>query len=263
MLKNMVRRALPHPVYRMVRQRTLARRVRHYDPKTHTGRHGPHELTLRFEDSLAEGWYGRDKPELPEIAKLRELGALRPGARVFDLGAFQGIVALTLALEAAPGAVVAVEADERNARLARANLALNPQIDNLEVVHAAVTDSDGTVTFAEEINGRIDETTALGNARVPAITIDTLCATYGVPDVVYLDIEGYELRSLRTATRAMGATFFVEVHVGQIEDGTAADVLAVFDGWDKWTAVREWTPFEPFDDRVIPGHRFFLIAKPA
>jgi hypothetical protein len=53
-------------------------------------------LTVRLADPLAKGWYDHDWPELAEITLLRK-GRLHEGARVFDLGAHQGVVALVLA----------------------------------------------------------------------------------------------------------------------------------------------------------------------
>ena len=59
---------------------------------------------------MGAGWYDHDWPELPEIALLKQHG-LRPGARVFDIGAHQGVVALMLSKTVGPeGFVLAVEA---------------------------------------------------------------------------------------------------------------------------------------------------------
>src|SRR5689334_5501290 len=96
-LKAVVRRALPHPVYRLVRGRTLSWRIRRYQDWRRTGVYGGHHLTLCINDSLAEGWYGQDS-ELPvEIDLLRREGRLRPGATVFNLGAHQAVIALIMA----------------------------------------------------------------------------------------------------------------------------------------------------------------------
>jgi hypothetical protein len=78
-----------------------AKKVRH--------RYGSEEFEIEIKDPLAEGWYDHDWDELPEIAVLRR-HALRPGARVFDIGAHQCVVAMLLAREVGPlGTVLAVE----------------------------------------------------------------------------------------------------------------------------------------------------------
>ena len=72
--------------------------------------YGAGTLKVLLVDPLSEGWYDVDWAELPEIAALRN-SLLRPGARVFDLGAHQGVVAMMLAREVGErGLIVAVEA---------------------------------------------------------------------------------------------------------------------------------------------------------
>jgi hypothetical protein len=59
----------------------------------HSAQHicGGVPLTVLLADSLAEGWYDCDWPELPDIALLAQR-TLKPCARVFDLGAHQAVV---------------------------------------------------------------------------------------------------------------------------------------------------------------------------
>ena len=78
-------------------------------------------LTIAIADSTAEKWYDRDMPMLPEIALLQR-HRLGPGSRVFDMGSHQGVVALILArIVGDSGAVVAVEANKHNVRIAHKN----------------------------------------------------------------------------------------------------------------------------------------------
>jgi FkbM family methyltransferase len=263
-LKAGVRRALPHPAYRTYRKLRVARQIRGYEPRTHQGSYGGHALAVRFEDPLAESWYGHDWPELPEIAALRSHGLVE-GARVFDLGAHQAVVALMLAREVGrSGTVIAVEAEPHNHGVAEANKALNGA-DNLHVVHAAVGDRDGTVSFAESLNGQIDTTTAIGNATVPSITIDTLAERYGQPDVVFVDIEGYEALALAASPKTLASrtAWFVEVHVGKLVAGSTREVIDRFAGRELLIAPESASEaghrFVPFTGDV-PGDRFFLLA---
>lgn len=259
--KRAAKAILPHPLWRLVRQRRVRREVARYAPRDHVGTFGDVRLHLRFEDGLAEGWYGQDRGPLPEIEFLKEVGVLRAGVRVFDLGAHQGVVALELAAAVTPGgAVVAVEGEPHNARLAEANRARNTVGEGVVVVHSAVTDSPGSISFAEGLNGHVDPSTRMGNATVPATTIDTLCERFGVPDVVVLDIEGHEGVALRAAERASDAAWVIEVHTGQLEPTTSAqEIVAYFDGCERWVGVGE--AFALFDG-FIPEERFWLIAVP-
>ena len=262
-VKQAVAAALPHPVYRVIRRRRVAGLVRRYDPRDVVHSYGGHRLTIRLADPLAEGWYDHDWPRLSEIDLLAERGVLRDGALVFDLGAHQGVVALMLAAEVGrAGRVVAVEGEPHNAAVARRNVAAN-RAGNVTVVHAAVADRPGVIAFAESLNGRIDEAGPRGNAEVPAVTIDDLASEYGTPDLVFLDIEGYEGKALAggTATLASPTTsFFIEVHVGDLVGCTAPELVARFDaGYDRYISVDDPAVFAPFAGQV-PTERFFLAA---
>jgi FkbM family methyltransferase len=261
--KTLARRVVPHPLYRRYRQRKVASLIAGYAPREVTHTYGGHVLRVRLADPLAEGWYDHDWEELEAISFLRERGVLRPGATIFDLGAHQGIVALMLAREVGDaGRVVAIEAEPHNARVAAANRELN-DAENLTVLHAAGAASAGTISFAEGLNGQIDEHTAAGNVEVAAVTIDDLAREYGAPDLVMIDVEGYEGAVLDGAreTLAGGATsFLVEVHeeLGSY-GGRADEIVALFADCERFVAVEDDDPFLPLEGAPPPG-RFFLIA---
>lgn len=250
---------------RLVHARNVARHRSRYTSRTHVGTYGGRELRLRFEDPLAEGWYSQDIPSLPEIELLRSIGALKTGCMVFDVGAHQGVVALMFADAVGPsGHVVAVEAEHHNARVAGINRDLN-EAHHLVVEHAAISDRDGRIRFSESLNGAVNEHARVGTVEVDAVTVDALSRRYGMPDVVVLDVEGFEGRALRGAVDSLARcpAFVVEVHVGQIVDSTPADVVATFDGWNRWIAPDHpgWGHrFSEFDGS-IPNRRFFLVAQ--
>jgi FkbM family methyltransferase len=230
--------------------------------------YGGHRLRVHLSDPLARGWYDQDWPELPEFALLRR-SRLRPGAVVFDLGAHQGVVAAMMAREVEPtGRVIAVEANRHNCEAAARNRDLNGLV-GLEVVHAAVSDAPGTLWFNEGLNGQIDDGAgAWGRVSVEAVTIDQLIDRFGVPDLVFLDIEGAECRGLAGASRALesGAEFFVEVHVGSgLEKlgGSVSEVFAYFPE-DRFTLLGRAEgegSFRPVrDGDPLTTDRFFLLA---
>ena len=229
---------------------------------------GGHQLRLTIEDPLAEGWYTESWPELSELRELRSIGALRAGATVFDLGAHQGVVALMLGREVGPtGRVIAIEAEPHNARVAARNAALNGA-DNVTVVHAAASDADGSLNFAVGLNGSVDSDTRVGNVVVASVTVDSLAARHGAPDVVFIDVEGYEGRVLDGAQKVLAsrsAAFVVEVHVGDLVACDAKDILASFDGYDVRVADGDGAngagAFRPATG-ALPEQRFFLLAAP-
>lgn len=224
-------------------------------------------------DPLSVGWYDRDWPVLPEVRCLRQ-SRLRPGARVFNLGAHHAVVALMLAREVGPtGQVIAVEPTAHNARTASTNRDLNVAA-HLIIVQAAVAAERGTITLRDGLQAQITTGTGLdsGDSFVSeAVTIDDLASRFGAPDVVFIDVEGAEQLALSGATvvLATGADFFVELHVGcglEALGGSADRVVAHFPADRFSLSIRAEADevFQPF----VPGHpllrsRCFLLAVAA
>jgi FkbM family methyltransferase len=150
------------------------------------------------------------------------------------------------------GHVVAVEATPHNAELARRNAALNG-LAQIDVVHAAGADLPGLLHFSPRMNGHV---AADGEASVAvrAITIDELTAEHGVPQVLFVDVEGYELHVLRGAQQTLARhrpDLFVEVHMGQGLDrfGNADDLLALVPpGYEILVSRTEEGPYRPLDE---------------
>jgi FkbM family methyltransferase len=271
-LKAVARRRLPARVYGPIRARRVHRLVETFEPRVVEHRYAGFPLRVSLEDPLAEGWYDHDWDEPAEIAALRE-GRLRAGARVLDVGAHQGVVALILARIVGPeGHVVAVEAEPHNAAVARRNAELNGAA-NLTVVHAAGGAENGVASFREGLNGRVVGAGAPGAVTVPRVTVDDLARRHGRPDVVLVDVEGYEAHVLDGAadTLAAGVTdVFVELHDADAlahAGSTAADVLAHFPAAAFDVAVAEdavppagWVGLEAkLHER---GLRCFVLARP-
>ena len=252
MLRPLLRRALPERLYTslgLARERIERARFRSY---VVTHRYGASPLSVNITDEMGRSWYDHDWALPAEITTLASRGRLAFGARVFDIGAHQGVVAMMLgSLVGSAGQVVAVEATEHNAEVARRNVALNA-LTQVSVVHAAGADVPGLLEFAPRMNGHVaadDES----SVTVRAITVDELTAEHGVPQVVFVDVEGYELHVLRGARRTLAdhrPDLFVEVHMGEGLErfGNADDLLALLpDGYEVLVSRTEEGPYVPLE----------------
>jgi FkbM family methyltransferase len=270
MIKQLARSVLPRGVWHRLRVWRIRRSVESFPVRRVRHTYGGFPLEIHLADPLAQGWYDNDWPELPEVALLRR-HAMKTGARVLDLGAHQGVVALMMARVVGPtGQVVAVEANPHNARVAGLNAGLNAA-DNLRVVQAAVAARPGTLRFNLGLNGQADDGTGeWGVVEVPARTIDDLAREFGPPDVVFLDVEGFECEALRGAgeTLARRPDVFIEVHQGaglERFGGSLDEILTHFPAvdYDLHYAIPEVNQgrFAPFGlDTPRPSGRFNLVA---
>ncbi len=227
--------------------------------------YGGEPLIVELRDPGSAGWYDHDWDPLPELEFLREQG-MGAGKRIFDIGAHQGVVAMMISRMVAPGEVVAVEANLFNADAAKRNAELN-RMENLRVVHGAISSTSGELLISADFNAHVSKHRAT-SSRVRAYTIDELAGIHGEPDVLFIDVEGFEIEALKGAQETMrnGKNCFVEVHVGcGLENfgGSATEVLHYFpEGrYELFYKYEEDMEFKPLTDRnQLPGRRFFLIA---
>ncbi len=280
-MKSLARNRLPASIYGRIRARRVHGFVKGFEPRTVEHDYGGFPLRIHLEDPLAQGWYDCDWDEPAEIAELRN-GRLHPGARVLDIGAHQGVLALILARIVGPeGHVVAVEAEPHNAAVAQRNAEENGA-RNVSVLHAAAGATNGTLSFTEGLNGRVAPQGSPGAIEVPSLTVDELVRRSGLPDVVLVDVEGYEAHVLAgaSATIATAATdFFIELHaVGTLAaaGSTPDDVLRCFADkpFDVSVALVDDTPpglntsglltgWEDVSSMLHQkGRRCFVLARP-
>lgn len=268
MSPSWIRRRLDRLTQRVHERRYLTK-VAAYPRHTVEHSYSGYRLKVMLGEEDGAAWYDHDWAELPMLPVLRT-SRLRAGSTVFDLGAHQGVVALVLAGEVGPdGRVVAVDPNELNCELATRNAALNDR-PQMHVRQAAVGDRSGVVRFGIHHNDHVvTENGKSGGQDVRSVTIDELAAEFGNPDVVFMDVEGYECHALAGASRTLRecrTDWFVEIHHGcglQRFGKTPADVLAFFPParYRLFLATEEEGPFAPLEGpSASPPGRCFLVA---
>jgi len=268
-MKQVIKTIIPKRLWSRLRILRMRYTRAHYQRRRVRHNYGGHQLEVELVDPMGAGWYDHDWPELPEITLLKQHG-LRPGARVFDIGAHQCVVALMLSKTVGPaGFVLAVEASPENYAAGETNRKLNG-IDNCRILHAAGAARSGTLTFNRGTNGQVDDGTGeWGQIEVQAFSVDDLAATYGVPDVLFIDVEGFECELLQGAQKTLASRpdCFIEVHVGgglEKFGGTVERLLRLLPAGYRLFAARPDNSFEPWmENSPVSLERFFLVAIPS
>jgi FkbM family methyltransferase len=229
-----------------------------FDGFTYTARSGP-ARGLRRRGGL--GFL----PGRPPTAEERWLlGRDWRGQAVFDIGAWEGVLALFFARAVGPeGAVVAFEPHPRHFRRLAENLALNG-FAHARALPLALGAYDGAAPFASDaVAGRSRLVTAGAGATVPVARLDTLMAAERLPppDFIKIDVEGAELDVLLGAGATLAARrprLLIEVH----PEAPAADLLRYLDGlgYRLWQ-VEAAQPLQP-GASTPAGASWHLAAEP-
>lgn len=269
MLKSIARAVTPAPLRRWLQYRKQHQQITDFRRRIVEHRYGGVLLKVELSDPLAAGWYDHDWAPLPELELLAR-HRLRRGARVFDVGAHQGVVGLMLGHRVGPsGQVVLVEPNSHNAQACVRNAELN-KMPWIIVQSAAISDRAGKLAFNGGLNGQAGELSDYaGLVDVPALTIDDLADRFGPPDVVFVDVEGFECRAMAGASRTFVGRpdWFVEVHVGhglEAAGGSIEEILDRFPAneFDRFVhseGDREAAPLEAVSAEKLRD-RFFLTA---
>jgi FkbM family methyltransferase len=185
-----------------------------FDGVTYTARHG---LIRGMRRRGGLGWTPEWSKPTREEMFWRELPL--DGLVVYDVGAFHGILTLFFASRGAQ--VIAYEPNEVNhARLVE-NVRLN-RLTNVAVRKLAIGSQarSGTLTYSPSMAGGGSlKTNAAGTVsqRVEITTLDHDIATAALPapDLIKIDIEGWELAALEGARGTLDAhhpALFLEMH---------------------------------------------------
>ncbi len=272
-LKGAAKLVIPQAVANQLRVARYRWTLRRFQPYQVRRSRAGYQFELWISDPTAKSWYDRDDPEIPSEMWFLAKHRLRSGATVFDCGAFQCLIAMILAkFVGTTGKVVAVEASPHNYEASIRNCRLN-DASNVAVIHAAVSDTSDPIEFNYRGNGQVDDGTgAFGKIAVPSISVDELTRRYGPPDVLFVDVEGFESKVLRGADATLSRyrpDCFFEMHVGCGLEKFGGSVKFFIDslhafGYQLWMSGPGLDTFVPFSERSpLVEKRFFLIATTA
>ena len=142
----------------------------------------------------------------------------------------------------------------------------------MKILHAAIAETSGKIDFTSGGHVSHGSTDYDGHFRVQAFSIDDLAVRYGPPDVLYIDIDGYEAHALRGARKTLAQVpdCLVEVHPGVgLEDfgETVESVLSFFptQQFDLWIRDldhdADFSPLQPTDRRLRSRFHLLALAK--
>ena len=163
-------------------------------------------------DHTTRLWYGKEwnKSNRGEFYFLSNLNIL-PESLIFNLGAHQGIVASILHDKFnKKGKIIAVEINKENAKSIKKNFELN-KIKNYAIENAAIHEFNSTTTYKKKSNSKISNHSF---NKIKSLNIEYLVEKYGLPSLIYMDVEGSECLALRGARKYLEQIkfLFIEVH---------------------------------------------------
>ncbi|MFL6193998.1 MAG: FkbM family methyltransferase [Thermoanaerobaculia bacterium] len=219
---------------RQVRRRFLFRRLNRDA--------GPGEIVLRPGLRLAVEHQARESFEWfcfrsEEMAEELDafLARLPDRRRFLDVGAFHGLFSLAFTAGRPDALAVAVDPSPPAWEVLEDNLRRNPEA-RVTPVRTALGAGPGVLTMRyswhhlEATPGAAGEP---GTVEIPVRTLDALCGELGLhPDLMKIDVEGYEIAVLQGAARVLREdrpVLFLEVHPQRIEElgGSMAELAGL------------------------------------
>jgi FkbM family methyltransferase len=266
-INGIARRYLPRSIWTWLQYSKAKFLVWRFSNRSVMHNYGGHILTVHLHDPMSEQWYDHDC-ERPKEIDLLSASRLQKGSTVFDIGAHQSIVAMLLAKEVGDsGRVIAVEPNPFNVGVAKLNLASNG-IQNVTQLQAMISSTSGVGQVSFQLNSNPVHA-ELGNwgRKVPSVTLNDLSEQFGVPDVVYLDVEGYESEALKAADRVLNlpTDWCIELHGDEVLrsfGSSNSDIVKRFltAGFDVHIMDGQKNPIEVKSERSVPMIRCHMVA---
>jgi FkbM family methyltransferase len=272
-MKMLLKRYVPAPLWNVLRSlrkwvdaRKYSEMIKTYQRHVVSHVYAGYPLQIAIGDPVGKEWYDKDLPNLPELDLLSS-HKLQPGARVFDIGAHQGVVALIISrMVGNTGTVFALDPNPTNIELASESRRLN-NAGNLTLIQAAAGSCKGSVRFGHQLNDLVSQD--LVGYDVDVVTVDDLASEHGYPNVVFIDVEGFEGEVLKGASvtrEKCVSDWFVEVHMNGSLQGfgwTYEQILQFFppERYSRFIASENERVFQSINAaQHLLNDRFFFVA---
>ncbi|HYF34722.1 MAG TPA: FkbM family methyltransferase [Prosthecobacter sp.] len=201
------------------------------------------DVVLRIDPQSREPFEWFCWRSMPMAAEMDEFIERARGAKTFaDVGANHGIFSLVFLRVNPEGHVISVDPSPIAGEIRRRNRELNGMEAAMSLHDVACGSAAGNVRM--HFNWHHLEVVGAGQHReddvdVKVKTLDELCARDGLqPDLVKIDVEGFELEVLKGAERALAAArlLFLEIHP-ELLDQLKCPPSEIY----QWLTERGWT----------------------
>ena len=227
-------------------------------------------LNVQIVDPISYEWYNRNWNHLPEIDFISN--HVNNVNLIFDFGAHHGVIAMILSKTFPDSKVVSVEAIPKNHNQCLINYNLN-DLNKIIAVNNAISDLNSTLYFENTSNGYVKHGMSQNLVEVKSLRIEDFINNYGIPDIVFMDIEGFEQKALDgivTFKSILKTVFFIEVHMNCGLEENGGNLNSIFSFFTSNNSHDLFYLKEgdseilklSLDNLILMNDRFYLIALP-
>ncbi len=187
-----------------------------------------------------------------ELDRFRRLAASRQC--LVDVGAHYGLFTLVFLQDRPQATALAIEPLQAAREILRSNLELNG-LGRVPIVPVAVGADNGSVDMwlnQHHLEAASPESKGDGSRSLPTRSLDSLCAGHRLaPDLIKIDVEGFELEVIRGATRTLSlhrCAVMLELHPYLLERRrqSPGEVTGLLEnlGYEAWTLGGRTIPWK-------------------
>jgi FkbM family methyltransferase len=207
-------------------------------------------------------------PFWPEMKFVKDK-IVQKGDLVYECGAHHGCTTILLSdWVGETGKVIAFEPNPSNYEIAKINISIN-NIKNVELIKGAVGTKAGMIMMdISESNSSVvsEQESAKGIYMVKSLNLDSFDER--IPDVLKIDVEGFEREVLVGAQRILRATpkLAIEIHADQLGryNTTVSELFDLLnkDNYDFWIQWEDNQPPIPYNFEKPINKRVHLFGLP-